>query len=128
MPAERFDFLGYTFGRWWRVDTGRAYVGHRPSAKAVRQVVRAVHAATSKRWWPLSIQEVVQRLNQLVRGWANYFRLGSKAKTYRCVDGHVRNRLRQWWQGKLQARRGAHVARLTAVYMHDVLGLVRLQP
>jgi hypothetical protein len=31
-----------------------------------------------------------------LKGWGNYFRLGSVSKAYRAVDSHVRNRLRRW--------------------------------
>ena len=34
LPQERFDFLGYTFGRCYSTQTGRAYLGTRPSPKS----------------------------------------------------------------------------------------------
>jgi len=37
----------------------------------------------------------VGELNLVVRGWGNYFRLGSVSEAYRAVDGHLRYRLRQ---------------------------------
>jgi len=39
---------------------------------------------------------VVGELNLVLRGWANYFRLGAVSKAYRAVDSHARYRLRQW--------------------------------
>ena len=33
IPQERFDFLGYTFGRCYSSINGRAYIGTRPSKK-----------------------------------------------------------------------------------------------
>jgi hypothetical protein len=38
----------------------------------------------------------------MLKGWANYFRLGSVSKAYESVDSHVRNRLRQWVATKAQ--------------------------
>ncbi len=35
LPEEKFDFLGYTFGRSYSTKTGRAYVGTVPSKKRV---------------------------------------------------------------------------------------------
>ena len=35
LPAESFDFLGYTFGRMYSPRTGGAYLGARPSRKKV---------------------------------------------------------------------------------------------
>jgi RNA-directed DNA polymerase len=34
-----FDFLGYTFGRFFSLRTGGAYFGARPSKKSVKRVV-----------------------------------------------------------------------------------------
>jgi RNA-directed DNA polymerase len=34
VPEESFDFLGYTLGRCYRVKTGQAYIGTKPSKKA----------------------------------------------------------------------------------------------
>jgi RNA-directed DNA polymerase len=127
LPEERFDFLGYTFGRWYRYDTGQAYLGVRPSAKAVRRLLAAVREETSRRWRWLSLAAVIGRLNVRLRGWAQYFCLGSVAKAYRRVNVHVRQRLRQWWCGKHQVP-GQGTARLPAVELYGVLGLVQLQP
>jgi len=35
LPEEKFDFLGYTFGRCYSPKTGRAYIGTVPSKKRV---------------------------------------------------------------------------------------------
>ena len=42
VPAESFDFLGYTLGRCWSLKTGKAYIGTRPSDKKVTALCRAV--------------------------------------------------------------------------------------
>ena len=36
------------------------------------------------------------RINRKLRGWSNYFRIGTVSKAYRSVDSHVRHRVRQW--------------------------------
>ena len=127
LPDERFDFLGYTFGRWYRYDTGQAYLGVRPSAKAVRRIMQTVHDATSRKWRYCTLTDMVANLNERLRGWANYFRLGSVGKAYRRVDEHARQRLRQWWCGKQQLP-GQGTAQLSAESLYGTLGLVRLQP
>ena len=38
----------------------------------------------------------------VLKGWGNYFRLGSVSQAYRSVDNHVRNRLRRWLSKKHQ--------------------------
>ena len=38
VPEETFDFLGYTIGRCYSPQTGRSYIGTRPSAKKVTRL------------------------------------------------------------------------------------------
>lgn len=126
LPEERFDFLGYTFGRWYRADTGEAYLGMRPSTKALRKIMHTVSDTTAARWTCLRLEDVVERLNDRIRGWANYFRLGSVGRAYRRVDAHAEDRLRRWWRRKQQGpRRGDY--RLP-VNVFGSLGLVQLLP
>jgi RNA-directed DNA polymerase len=127
LPDERFDFLGYTFGRGYRYDTGQAYLGVRPSTKAIRRIMQAVHDDTGPGWRFLALEDLVGRINDRLRGWANYFCLGSVGKAYRRVDYHVGLRLRQWWCGKHQ-RPGRGYAALPAQRLYGPLGLLRLQP
>jgi hypothetical protein len=44
------------------------------------------------------------RASLVVKGWGNYFRLGSVSKAYGVVDGHARYRLRQWLCHKHKVR------------------------
>ena len=96
VPDETFDFLGYTFGRGYSPQTGRAYLGTRPAKKKVRQICESISEQTARRFELLEPEELVGRLNRKLRGWANYFCLGSVSKAYRAVDRHARERLRQW--------------------------------
>ena len=49
LPEDGFTFLGYTIGRFFGKD-GRAYLGTRPSRKAVKSLLRRIHASTTPRW------------------------------------------------------------------------------
>ncbi len=42
LPEEKFDFLGYTFGRCYSPQTGRAYIGTVPSKKRVIRICEAI--------------------------------------------------------------------------------------
>ena len=96
LPAETFDFLGYTIGPCYRPRTGTCYLGTRPSAKRVARIKREISAMTGRRWVLLPVEDQVARLNRLLTGWSNYFRLGPVTAAYRAVDYHARTRLRQW--------------------------------
>jgi len=124
LSAGTLDFLGYTFGRWHGYQTG-PFFGPRPSRRAITEVCRAVHELTSdgQRWQ--EVAEVVRDLNQHLRGWANYFRLGYISRAYRAVDWHVQSRLRRWLCRKHKVG-GPGTTRYPAPYFYRTLGLLRL--
>jgi RNA-directed DNA polymerase len=104
VPKEKFDFLGYTFGRLWSPRTGGPYLGVCPSKKRIQRLCDKVTEATDRRMTFRSAQEVVAHLNPIVQGWANYFSLGSVSNAYRNVDAHVGGRLRKWLNAKYRIR------------------------
>jgi hypothetical protein len=126
LPEEKFDFLGYTFGRRYSPKTGRAYLGTVPAKKRVNRIRKAISNETGRNRTLLDHQTVVKKLNQMMNGWANYFCLGSVSKAYRAVDGHACKRLRQWLCAKHKVP-GPATRRYSDEVLHDTFGLVRLK-
>ena len=108
-PEEPLEFLGYRIGRNYRRDTGRAYIGTRPSRDSVVSVCRRISELTEARYGLLNPQTVVGRLNRVLYGWANYFQLGQVSPAYAAVDAHAIRRLRQWLCRKHKVRAGKYV-------------------
>ena len=125
LPEEKFDFLGYTFGRCYSPGTGRCYIGTVPSKKRIVRVCEAIHAETGRHQTRLEHEAVVGKLNRIMIGWANYFCLGPVSKAYRAVERHARKRLRQWLCTKHKLTWPA-TGQYPEAALHDVLGLVRL--
>jgi RNA-directed DNA polymerase len=125
LPGEKFDFLGYTFGRCYSPQTGRTYMGTVPSKKRVIRICEAISSETGRNKTLLDQETVVGTLNRMMTGWANYFCLGPVSKAYRAVERHARKRLRQWLCAKHKVSWPA-TKQYPEAALHDGLGLVRL--
>jgi group II intron reverse transcriptase/maturase len=125
LPEEKFDFLGYTFGRCYSQKTGRAYLGTVPSKKRVQRICAAISCETARNKTLLEPEQVVASLNRMMNGWANYFCLGPVSKAYRAIERHARRRLRQWLCRKHQVQWPA-IRRFPDRYIDRQLGLARL--
>ncbi|HET7525339.1 MAG TPA: reverse transcriptase domain-containing protein, partial [Burkholderiaceae bacterium] len=127
LPQERFDFLGYSFGRYYSPKTGRAYLCAQPSKKSLRRIIGDIRAATERNVLWLEAEDMVQRLNRMLIGWANYFSLGPVHRAYRAIDRYTPLRLRRWLCNKHKVA-GTGATRYPYEYVHETLGLMQLQP
>ncbi|MCT4638606.1 MAG: hypothetical protein N4A72_12975 [Bacteroidales bacterium] len=58
---------------------------------------------------PISFEERIQRINEIQRGWLNYFRYSNIHQRLKTIDGWLRNRLRyciwHYWKKPEKRRR-----------------------
>ena len=125
LPEESITFLGYRIGRCYSPKTGGSYIGMSPEKKKVQGLCREISEQTAKEQLLRATGEIVGKLNAKLRGWANYFSLGTVSKAYRAIEAHTRDRLRQWLTRKHKVR-GRAPLRWPNEHLHGKLGLISI--
>jgi group II intron reverse transcriptase/maturase len=95
---SNLKYLGFGFvkmGERWEA---------RPHQDSVKNFKRKLKKLT-KRSWSISMDERIQKLNWVIRGWINYFRIGKMKQNMIRIDEHLRTRMRiviwkQWKTGQ----------------------------
>ena len=123
LPEEHFDFLGYTIGRFYGRD-GKAYLGTRPSKKAVHKLLRRIREETSSRWNWQQPAARIEEINPVLRGWCEYFNQGPVGKAYRVVRRYTERRFRRWLMRR-QQKRGTGYRQYPDRYLYQVVGLFK---
>jgi RNA-directed DNA polymerase len=90
-----FAFLGFDF-RWKpSPKSGKWYPNTNPREKKVTQVLRGVRdVLRSSRDQPVRV--AVARVNAVVRGWVNYFRVGNSSQAFDKVKDQVERKVRRF--------------------------------
>lgn len=78
----------------------------RPHKDSLDKFKRKLKQLT-KRSWSISMDIRIQKLNWVIRGWINYFRIGKMKTNMTKIDKHLRNRMRIviWKQWKTSDKR-----------------------
>ena len=104
MGQEGFDFLGFHFHKKKSKKSNKLLPYIWASPKAMMSVRSKIHLITERMRLSNSLTEVIKFLNQVIRGWRNYFRIGNCALKFQQLDRFVRYRLEQWVRAKLGSR------------------------
>jgi RNA-directed DNA polymerase len=88
LPGDSFEFLGYHFEQDRRS----------PRKKSIEKLMESVSAKTTRHRRG-RLDEIIQDINQVLKGWFEYFRHSTEAQVFfnldRWVAGRMRNMMRQ---------------------------------
>ncbi|MGP4074225.1 group II intron reverse transcriptase/maturase [Piscibacillus sp. B03] len=104
-----FKFLGFGFLQDYYTDNYLA----KPHEKSIESFKYKLKQLT-KRNWSVDTKYQVERINQLIRGWVNYFKIGYMKKVLESIDAHTRVRLRMciWTKWKTPKNRRKNLIKL----------------
>jgi RNA-directed DNA polymerase len=102
--GESLDFLGFTL-RYDRDLNGREkrYLNVFPSNKATARLRDKIRAKTAS-GYKKPLLEVIEEVNTILKGWANYFCYGYPRKAFRDVNHFVRCRFQRFLRNRSQRR------------------------
>ena len=85
---NQIKYLGYGF---YYTKTG--IIKPKPHLKSILKFKRKLKQLT-KRSWSISLDERIVKLNQVIRGWINYFRIADMKTYMNNISEHLRRRIR----------------------------------
>ncbi len=98
--TEGFEFLGHRVRMRWDKRYGWTPRIEIPKAKTA-DLRYKVKQLTGRSTTPLSLAELIQKLNPILRGWAHFYRYCTGAKdVLSTLDWYVRDRLWRWMRKK----------------------------
>ena len=107
---NQIKYLGFGF---YYTKTG--IIKPKPHLKSIQKFKRKLKQLT-KRNWSISLEERIIKLNQVIRGWINYFKIGNMKMHMIRISEHLRRRIRciMWKQWKIPDKRILELVKLGA--------------
>lgn len=98
---NQIKYLGFGF---YYTKTG--IIKPKPHLKSIQKFKRKLKQIT-KRSWSISLVDRIIRLNQVIRGWINYFRIADMKNHMEKITSHLNRRIRCviWKQWKVSIKR-----------------------
>lgn len=96
----KLKYLGFGF---WKSPKGWKCRPHQDSVQSFKRKLKQL----TRRRWSIDLTTRIERLNWVIRGWVNYFSLGSMKSIMMQIDERLRTRIRViiWKQWKKKSRR-----------------------
>lgn len=100
IPPSKLKYLGFGF---WKDKTEWKARPHEDSVNKFKRKLKAL----CKRSLSIALTYRIKKINEVTRGWINYFRIGSMKQKLKSIDKHLRTMIRViiWKQWKVASKR-----------------------
>ena len=115
-----FSFLGFDFRRA-KTHKGKWGVQITPRMKARTTLLRNLKDVF-RRYESQPVDQVIQVINPILRGWTNYFRIGQSRRCFGYVQNWVEKKVRRHMM-RARKRRGFGWDRWSRAWLYETLGL-----
>jgi len=122
---ESFNFLGFTIEVKENPRTGKKFPMITPSKKALEHIKLEIKNLTCRKNLALPKEDVVNKLNEKVRGWVNYFYYGNCSNNLSRLKGYLDERVRTYLRRKHRIKNRGYKA-FPYKYLHEELGLYKI--
>jgi len=122
---ESFNFMGFTIVMKRGMRTGRVFPLIVPSKKALKHIRSEIKQLTTERYSATPTEVVIQRVNEVVRGWVGYFYYGNCTKAMSYLRQYLVRRIRIYLHRKHHYN-GYGYKRFPDDYYYQTLGLYKI--
>ena len=121
---EGFDFLGFRIQRKRKRGSNKRFVYTFASEKSIASIRRKVKALTRRSTFGMIPGEVINRLNQMMRGWASYFKHAVVKHVFSKIGWYARTRATRWLRERHKGRKRMTWREFRRRYIAPKQGLV----
>ena len=119
--GKSIDFLGFTLrriknrnGKWGILTT--------PKILKREEIPEKIKTTVNKHRNTGVLILLIREINQILRGWVNYFRIGNSNRCFSYIRDYVEKKIRRFWM-KQRGKKGYGWKRWSSSWLYDILGL-----
>ena len=122
-----FNFLGFTIQMSRGASTGKPYPNVRPADKSLKKIKARLKELTGRELTAIPLGDMVDNVNQSLRGWANYFHYRNSSLAMSKVRNHAEDRLRTHLMKRHKIKdRGTGLRRFPSDDLYERYGLYKV--
>jgi len=123
LKGDAFSFLGFDFRRVLNRQRTRYFILMTPK-KSARKAIKAKILEIIKQGGSSPAREIVSKINEVLAGWVNYFRVGNSSRAFSEVRDYLEMKIRTLLtRRKRRQKRSIGWRRWSNEYIYQVLGL-----